>query len=162
MAKVEMFRCLNPRQIEMLIAKMVFQKHARGNEVVKEGASADALYVMIRGECGVYSKCAGSMRLSTLHALDFFGENSLVSGAHDNEGQHTRNATCVVESETAQTLKLPAAAFKALVNSGMLGDEIETILKTARSVSLSRHSSNIAAARGNDPGRRAAPLSGGL
>jgi CRP-like cAMP-binding protein len=153
LAKVEMFRTLSSTQIEALIGEMVFEKHARGTAIVTEGQTANAFFVIIRGTCAVFTRCSRESRLGLLGPLDVFGENSLVDGTHDCQnadraGSRTRNATVVVESDTAQTLKLTAASFMALVASGQFRSQASDMLETAKRVSQQRHAENLASISG--------------
>ncbi len=65
-----------------------------GEQVIKEGTDGDSMYVILQGDVDVFINDATGDRkkISTLHAGDFFGERSLMTGAK-------RNATIVATTD---------------------------------------------------------------
>ena len=146
LGKVDMFKHLGPEEIDTLIAEMVLENHPHAAEIVSEGHVADAFYVVIKGSCGVFTRSTAEKRVGVLGPLSIFGENSLVDGSHNLQGdKRTRNATVVVESSAAQTLKLTASSFLRLLRSGRLGSETgeQSVLEMVKRVSAQRHTTNM-------------------
>lgn len=160
--KAEVFNDLDSEAIDAILEAMNYVTCTTGEEVVAQGSLADAFFVIVRGECGVF-RCnddeiqrstgeeeahasaedgdkAGTvgnmgMKVSVLRALDIFGENALLPD------RRFRNATVIAESESSvQLLKLSGAAFDSLMASGRLG---EGVLEKVRRVSERRHQSNV-------------------
>lgn len=96
--KVELFQHLENDAISDLVAEMEYESPPTGAIVVKEGDIADALYVLVKGQCGVYVRQQKQIgqpassetddadvgtKVGTLNKLDIFGENALLSGNED-------------------------------------------------------------------------------
>ena len=99
---------------------------------------ATEFYIIVSGQCAVKvcGKSGAARRVSTLKALDFFGESGLV------QGEHKRNATVVAESDFVQVLLLSCENFSMLLESGVLSaDVLSTVEKESeRRVELTRKS----------------------
>jgi hypothetical protein len=122
----------------------------KGTVILKEGDDADALYVLVKGKCGVYqakqsqlgpsaSASAHGMKVAVLQDLDIFGESVI-------ESDGKRNATVVIESEMVRILKLNREMLNKFVEAGKLDrdDGGESTLVRARSMKLERMKSNNA------------------
>jgi CRP-like cAMP-binding protein len=96
--KVELFQHLEDDAISDLVAEMEYESPPTGAIIVKEGDIADALYVLVKGQCGVYVRQQKQIgqpascetddvdvgtKVGTLNKLDIFGENALLSGSDD-------------------------------------------------------------------------------
>ena len=151
--KAEIFSDLDSRAIDGVLESMAFVSCSLGEVVVTQGSVADALFVIVRGEFGVFRSLDGSptsevdseeiedgsmenkgRKIKVLRALDIFGENALLSS------KTLRNATVVTETESSQLLKLSRSAFQALISSGHLGPEV---LEKVKRLSERRHQSNM-------------------
>lgn len=78
--------------------------YAAGEEIVREGSTGTALYIVLRGTAQV--KRGGEM-LGEVKAGDFFGELALIE-------EHPRSAT-VVAATDVECLLFPAWEFSALL-----------------------------------------------
>ena len=78
--------------------------YAPGDEMVREGSSGTALYVMLSGDARV--ERAGE-RIGSVTAGDFFGELALIE-------EHSRTASVIAIEET-DCLLFPAWEFTALL-----------------------------------------------
>ena len=78
--------------------------YAPGDEMVREGSSGTALYVMLSGEARV--ERAGE-RIGSVTAGDFFGELALIE-------EHPRSASVIADTEV-ECLLFPAWEFTALL-----------------------------------------------
>ena len=75
---------------------------SKGDVLCTQDDLATEFYIIVSGQCAVKvrGKNGAARRVSTLKALDFFGESGLV------QGEHKRNATVVAESDFVQVLLL--------------------------------------------------------
>ena len=155
--KVEIFCDLDDATISALVGEMTYESWPIGTKLVEEGDLADSLFVIMKGNCGVFIK---GVKVHVLSKFDVFGENALVSVEGEKSGQdgdeedvcdkdksprqRTRNATVITESEPTQVLKLTQTAFEALVESGKLGggNGESDVLSRVRAVSVDRTKSN--------------------
>ena len=158
LSRVEMFQHLDSDVISQLIEKMTYESPSSGTKIVKENDVADSLYVIMKGQCGVYQQGAGEssadhpvhplgQKKGVLCDLDVFGESALVDDS--SSGARRRNATVVVESERAQLLKLSREDFEAMFASEQ--QRKEDVLGRARTVRLSRIRSNASMEGQGDP-----------
>merc|ERR1711865_29707 len=82
LSTVPMFTHLKEEQIEKLVNKCVFKRWKKDDVICRQGDDADRLYIIAAGDCDV-SIFTDETRtkdrvVSKLHALDFFGESSLL------------------------------------------------------------------------------------
>ena len=157
LSRVEMFQHLDSDVISQLIEKMTYESPSSGTKIVKENDVADSLYVIMKGQCGVYQQEAGGSsadpmdspgkKKGVLSDLDVFGESALVDDS--SSGARRRNATVIVESERAQLLKLSREDFEAMFASEQ--QRKEDVLGRARTVRLSRIRSNASMEGQGDP-----------
>src|SRR5881398_1047158 len=88
-----LFECLSDAQIDNLVKEARLNYFGRGENVIKEGAEGDSMFVLLRGAARVWvSKNGSSIPVATLSAGDCFGEMSLLTG-------ESRTATVQAESD---------------------------------------------------------------
>jgi small-conductance mechanosensitive channel/CRP-like cAMP-binding protein len=88
-----LFECLSDDQIDNLVKEARLNCFGRGENVIKEGAEGDSMFVLLRGAAHVsVSKNGSSIPVATLSAGDCFGEMSLLTGER-------RTATVRAESD---------------------------------------------------------------
>ena len=147
------FGNLDDTTIGDLVGEMLYETTPIGTKIVQEGDDADSLFVIIKGDCGVY---LGGVKVHVLSKFDIFGENALTKtteeiivqdddeGSDINPTRRRRNATVIAESDPTQLLKLTRDAFEALVESGKLGGNGANVLGRVQTVSMTRMKSNSA------------------
>ncbi len=95
LAAVKLFEPLGEAERRQVAATMRRLEFASGEAIVTQGAHGDSLYVVERGEVGVYLSVDRATReLATLHAGEVFGEMSLLTG-------EPRVATCIAHGDVA-------------------------------------------------------------
>jgi small-conductance mechanosensitive channel/CRP-like cAMP-binding protein len=88
-----LFECLSDDQIDNLVKEARLNCFGRGENVIKEGAEGDSMFILLRGAAQVsVSKNGSSISVATLSAGDCFGEMSLLTGER-------RTATVRAESD---------------------------------------------------------------
>src|SRR5256886_10008573 len=88
-----LFVCLSDAQIDNLVKEAHLNYFGRSENVIKEGAEGDSMFVLLRGAARVWvSKNGSSIPVATLSAGDCFGEMSLLTG-------ESRTATVQAESD---------------------------------------------------------------
>src|SRR6266853_1120275 len=88
-----LFECLSDDQIDNLVKEARLNCFGRGENVIKEGAEGDSMFILLRGAARVWvSKNGSSIPVATLSAGDCFGEMSLLTG-------ESRTATVQAESD---------------------------------------------------------------
>ena len=149
--KVPIFAGLSPAAIEALLSKMKYSKLTKGAVLCKQGDPADEFYVVVNGVLAVTveqpapptdntTDTAGTssspgrsvveLRVGTLQALDFAGENAVVGGDETAEESGSsssaryRAATLTVESDAVELLRLSTEDWQWLVQSGVMGADI--------------------------------------
>lgn len=105
LARLALFADLAPPQLESVAHSMDEERHARDTRVLREGLSGNAFYVIVDGEASV--RIGGGER-ARLHAGDFFGEVSILTG-------ETVGADVVVASEELVCAVLPGPELKPLL-----------------------------------------------
>src|SRR6266478_3238285 len=76
-----LFECLSDAQIDNLVKEARLNCFGRGENVIKEGAEGDSMFILLRGAARVWvSKNGSSIPVATLSAGDCFGEMSLLTG----------------------------------------------------------------------------------
>ena len=120
LTKVKIFEKLKPKQIEIVLAQMSFEKRLQGDVICKQGDDAQRFYVIVTGRCDVIIKTddGSDLRVNTLGALEYFGESSLIGS------NMKRNATVTVVSENLQVLLLGKTVFEELVESGVIANSV--------------------------------------
>ncbi len=105
LASVPLLAGLNNRIRRRLAETGKRRTYAAGDEIVREGSSGTALYIVLSGEGRVER---GGERLGSVRSGDFFGELALIE-------EHPRSASVIAESET-ECLLFPAWEFTALLD----------------------------------------------
>ena len=138
LTRVPMFEKLSSDAIESILDLTTYEKHIKGDVLCTQDDLATEFYIIVSGQCAVkvHGKSGASRRVSTLKALDFFGESGLV------QGENKRNATVVAESDFVQVLLLSCENFSMLLESGVLSaDVLSTVEKESeRRVEVTRKS----------------------
>jgi CRP-like cAMP-binding protein len=110
MALSPIFRPFTRADRKLLMERFRARHVARGEVIVREGAASDGLYVILDGAVDVLKKKAGAETIvARLREGDLFGEMSLL--------RKTPASATVVVSRGGTLLKLPRAAFDALVTA---------------------------------------------
>jgi len=88
-----LFECLSDAQIDSMVKDARLNYFGRGENLIKEGAEGDSMFVLLRGAARVWvSRNGTSIPIATLSAGDCFGEMSLLTG-------ESRTATVQAESD---------------------------------------------------------------
>lgn len=100
LASLELFAGASRQTLEMLAAYVATEQVAAGSVVIREGESADDLYVIRDGTFDVY---VGAHQFSTMGPGQWFGEIGLL---------HHRPRTATVSASTAATVwRIPGTVF---------------------------------------------------
>jgi small-conductance mechanosensitive channel/CRP-like cAMP-binding protein len=76
-----LFQCLTDAQIDNLVKSSRLDHFGRGEQMVKEGAEGESMFVLLRGAANVsVSKNGAVIQVATLSSGDCFGEMSLLTG----------------------------------------------------------------------------------
>jgi CRP-like cAMP-binding protein len=102
---VELFHTLTEDERHLLAERLQPAPFAKGEAITRQDAEAHSLYIMTAGSAAVALSVAGAPRtaIATLHAGDFFGEMSLLTG-------DKRSAT-VVALENVECYRLDKESF---------------------------------------------------
>ena len=124
---VPVFAELPPAGIDSILSLTTFKNARKGDVLFSQGERAKELYILASGQCRVQVQDDQEQRqVGTLRELDFFGESALLDGRN---GEQKRNATVVVESETARLLMLSKINFDMLVGEGILPKEVRSAVE---------------------------------
>ena len=104
LASVPLLAGLEPRVRRRLAEVGKRRTYSADEEIVREGSTGTALYILLSGEARVEQD---GKEIGQLSAGDFFGELALIE-------EHPRSATVVAASET-DCLLFPAWEFTALL-----------------------------------------------
>jgi CRP/FNR family transcriptional regulator, cyclic AMP receptor protein len=104
LASVPLLAGLEPRVRRRLAEIGKRRTYSANEEIVREGSTGTALYILLSGEARVEQD---GKKIGQLSAGDFFGELALIE-------EHPRSATVVADSET-DCLLYPAWEFTALL-----------------------------------------------
>ena len=104
LASVPLLAGLNSRIRRRLAETGKRRTYAAGEEIVREGSTGTALYIVLSGGARVER---GGEQLGSLAAGDFFGELALIE-------EHPRSATVIADVDT-ECLLFPAWEFTALL-----------------------------------------------
>jgi len=82
LARVELFREMNDGERRVLAERLSFAPFMKGELMTRQGAEAHWLYILTKGSAEVIVATDGGVHktVSILHAGDFFGEMSLLTG----------------------------------------------------------------------------------
>lgn len=126
LSRVELFSHLSDEERRALATRLRHAPFGPGETMTRQGAEAHWLYMIIEGDASVRVTTDGRQReVATLHAGDFFGEMSLLTG-------EKRTAT-VVATTPIECYRLDKAAFHSLLSSRPeLAERIADILARRR------------------------------
>ena len=134
--KVAMFSHLDSSAIDMLLKSTKYKRYQSGDIICREGDTADKLFVIVTGTCGVTVATGTggeSLRVATLRELEVFGENSLlVYDADASDASTVRMATVTAEGDagnayggnTVQMLELDREVFHDLMDAGVIDGSV--------------------------------------
>ncbi len=105
LASVPLLAGLNNRIRKRLADTGKRRTYAAGDDIVREGSSGTALYIVLSGDARVER---GGERLGGVKAGDFFGELALIE-------EHPRSASVIADTEV-ECLLFPAWEFTALLD----------------------------------------------
>lgn len=82
LARVELFREMNDEERRKLAERLRFAPFMKGELMTRQGAEAHWLYILIKGSGEVIVSTEGGVHktVAVLHAGDFFGEMSMLTG----------------------------------------------------------------------------------
>ena len=93
--RVPLFEVLTPAQAELVAAAVTKKRYKRGESIVEEGKTTNAIYIILAGRARVLmgDNKGGEVILATLRAGDYVGEMSLIDG-------EAHSATVATEVQT--------------------------------------------------------------
>ncbi|HEV2977679.1 MAG TPA: cyclic nucleotide-binding domain-containing protein [Casimicrobiaceae bacterium] len=111
---LELFAVLTPEEAQALATQLIPTPFAAGDVATKQGEPSDSLYILARGEVGIFRDAEagappGRHRLAKLPAPAFFGEMGLLTG-------QARTATIIAETE-ALCYRLDKRGFEAIIHA---------------------------------------------
>ena len=110
LARVELFRTMNDEERRKLGERLRFTPFMKGEVMTRQGAEAHWLYILTKGSAEVLLSADGvTKQVSVLHAGDFFGEMSLLTG-------EPRSAT-VQALEDSECYRLDRQAFEDILRA---------------------------------------------
>ena len=130
--RVPIFSGLSDKAIESLLSRTKYSKVKRGTVICNMGDKADEFFVIVSGSIAVTikqpappGKGGGMMeiRVGTLSALDFAGENAVLGDNKKGAKPRTRDATLTAESD-CELLRLTSDDWREMLKSGVMGKEI--------------------------------------
>ena len=127
--RVPLFASIPPYRlataIESILELTTYKKAFKNDVLCRQGEPANEFYIIVSGQCSVKvqvqeeeGKTPQERKVGTLKELDFFGESALVPG------EHTRNATVVVDTEAVQVLMLSRKNFELLVAEEIINHDV--------------------------------------
>ena len=126
--KVEIFCDLDDATISALVGEMTYESWPIGTKLVEEGDLADSLFVIMKGNCGVFIK---GVKVHVLSKFDVFGENALVNAIGEMDGvsdpsklKEVRNATVVASSPRCTVMALTGNSLRRLLEQGVINKEV--------------------------------------
>ena len=91
--KKSFFQCLDETQMEKLFSAAPICRFGKDEQMVKQGAQGNSMFVILHGAAGVFvNQNGGIARVAQLGEGEFFGEMSLLTG-------ETRTATVKAETD---------------------------------------------------------------
>jgi CRP-like cAMP-binding protein len=76
-----LFQCLDEQHLNTLLSGAQLYRFGRGEKLIEQDAEGDSMFVLLRGDAGVYVRANGQItRVAGLRAGDCFGEMSLLTG----------------------------------------------------------------------------------
>jgi CRP-like cAMP-binding protein len=125
------FAQLPPNNIKAILATMKHHRYTKGEAICKQGDDADFMGIIVSGSCSVTVGTGPGglipIRVATLGELQYFGETAIAGGdvyedVYDpmNTPTPKRTATVIVESESAELLRLERKQVARLAERGLL------------------------------------------
>jgi small-conductance mechanosensitive channel/CRP-like cAMP-binding protein len=111
---LELFAALTDDEAQALATQLIPTPFAAGDIATKQGEPSDSLYILARGEVGIFRDAepgapGGRHRLAKLPAPAFFGEMGLLTG-------QARTATVAAETD-ALCYRLDKRGFEAIIRA---------------------------------------------
>jgi small-conductance mechanosensitive channel/CRP-like cAMP-binding protein len=153
---LELFATLTDEEAHALATQLVPTPFAAGDLATKQGEPSDSLYILARGEVGIFREAdpgtpAGRHRLAKLAAPAFFGEMGLLTGA-------ARTASVVAETD-ALCYQLDKRGFEAVIRARPeLADAMSKTVAARQAANDATLASLSADARARATGTRANEL----
>jgi small-conductance mechanosensitive channel/CRP-like cAMP-binding protein len=136
--RVDLFAGLAPTERELLAQGMRRDHFAAGEQIIRQGAPGDSLFLIAQGEVLVSLGQDGiNQSVTTLKAGDFFGEMSLMTG-------EPRSATCTARVDTICYVIDHATFHRLLTQRPQIAEHMSTLL-TARQATLDRKGGELSA-----------------
>ncbi len=153
---LELFAALTDDEARALAMQLVPTPFAAGDLATKQGEPSDSLYILARGEVGIFREAdpgmpAGRHRLAKLAAPAFFGEMGLLTG-------QARTANVVAETD-ALCYRLDKRGFEAVIRARPeLADAMSKTVAARQAANDATLASLSADARARATGTRANEL----
>jgi CRP-like cAMP-binding protein len=124
LSRIDLFAPIDEAARRALATSSQHHLFAAGEPIVRQGASGDSMFVVLRGRARVVIEPSGQ-EVAIIPAGGFFGEMSMLTG-------ESRTAT-VRAAEDVTLLEISAADFRqlAVANAGLL-DQVSTIVASRR------------------------------
>ncbi|MEP6997431.1 MAG: mechanosensitive ion channel family protein [Betaproteobacteria bacterium] len=156
LVSLELFRPLTDPERKALSAELKPAPFVTGDIVTREGEPAESLYILARGQVGIFRAGAQPaesprQRLATLSAPGYFGEMGLLTG-------QARTATVVAEGEVL-CYRLDKPGFEAILKARPeLAESLSQTLAARQAANDATLASLSAEARARATGSRASDL----
>lgn len=156
LSNLELFRPLTDAECKALSAEMKPTPFVTGDTVTREGEPADSLYMLARGQVGIFRNAAPGMesprqRLATLSAPNYFGEMGLLTG-------QARTATVIAEGDVL-CYRLDKPGFEAVLKARPeLAESLSQTVVARQAANDATLASLSAEARARATGSRASDL----
>lgn len=138
LARVDLFQTLERTEIELLARGMRRDHFAAGEQIIRQGAPGDSLFLIAQGEVLVSLGQDGmNQSVTTLRAGDFFGEMSLMTG-------EPRSATCTARTDTVCYVVDREAFHHLLTMRPQIAEHMSTVL-ASRHAALDRKGGELSA-----------------
>jgi len=153
---LELFAPLTDSEAQALATQLIPTPFAPGDIATKQGEPSDSLFILARGEVGIFRENEAGMppgrhRLASLAAPAFFGEMGLLTG-------QARTATVAAESE-ALCYRLDKRGFEAIIRARPeLADAMSKTVAARQAANDATLASLSAEARARATGTRANEL----
>jgi small-conductance mechanosensitive channel/CRP-like cAMP-binding protein len=153
---LELFASLTDEETQALAALLIPTPLAVGDVATKQGEPSDSLYILARGQVGIFRDAseAGQLarqRLATLPAPQYFGEMGLLTG-------QARTATIIAESEVL-CYRLDKRGFEAIIRARPeIADAMSQTVVARQAANDATLASLSADARARAAGSRASDL----
>jgi small-conductance mechanosensitive channel/CRP-like cAMP-binding protein len=125
--QVELFSTLRDEELAEIAEHLVYTPFAQGDVIMRQGAIAHWLYIIISGDADVFLELpdGGRRRIDSIHGGCFLGEMGLMTG-------DPRSATVIAQSEVL-AYRLDKASFQKILDKRPeLAVEISNILASRR------------------------------